>query len=213
MEYGIGIKIAQESIMKGFRWRRKKNSGFTFVELMIAIAILAVLATVSIPAVVNWIPNYKLKTAARDMYSHFQQAKLQAVRMNTEFAILFDSANNNYRIISGGPDGFFDSIPIATIPNVDDIVLNTTPLEGYGNGVRFGSGGATQSVDTLTAFPPEIDWDYPSSAFVLFNPKGLVFETGYVYITNEEGSCFAVGTPSISGTIRQRRWYTNGGWD
>ncbi len=192
--------------MTGFRRRRKKNSGFTFVELMIALAILAVLATVSIPAVVRWLPNYKLKTAARDMYSHFQKARLQAARLNTELAVVFNSADNTYQIINGGPDGLYGS-------GGDDILMNTTPLEGYGNGVRFGSGAATQSADGVTAIGAEINWEYALGNFVLFNPKGLVFETGYVYITNEEGSCFAVGTPSLSGTIVQRRWYINGGWD
>jgi hypothetical protein len=95
----------------------------------------------------------------------------------------------------------------------DDVVLNTTPLEGYGNGVRFGSGEATQSVDGLTAFPPEVRWEFALGNYILFNPKGIVFETGYVYITNEDGTCFAVGSPSLSGTIVQRKWYTNGGWD
>jgi type IV fimbrial biogenesis protein FimT len=209
----IGIKIAWESIMKGFRWPSSKNSGFTFVELMVAVAVIAILAATAVPTIMNRLPDYRLRKAARDMYSHFQQARLQAVRMNTEFAVLFDNASNNYQLISGGPDGVFESIPPAAIPTDDDIVLNTTPLEGYGNGVRFGSGEAAQSVDGLTAFPPEVRWEYALGDYILFNPKGIVFETGYVYITNEDGTCFAVGSPSLSGTIVQRKWYTNGGWD
>lgn len=189
-----------------FEKRIERNQrGFTFVELMVTVAIIAILAATSVPAIIQWLPNYRLKKAARDMFSHFQQARLQAVRLDTEVAVFFDNANNAYQVISGGADGLYNL-------GGDDVVLNTTPLEGYGSGVGFGSGEAKLSGDGGTAFPPAKNWDYVLGDYVLFNPKGVVYETGYVYLTNDRNASFAVGTPSLSGIIELMKWYNNGGW-
>ena len=67
----------------------QKSSGFTLIELMIAIGIISILASIAVPAVINWLPNYKLKAAARDLYSNMQKAKLEAVKRNTDAVISF----------------------------------------------------------------------------------------------------------------------------
>jgi len=67
----------------------RRNSGFTITELMIAIAIIGILVAVAVPAVINWLPNYRLKAAARDLFSHMQKAKLEAVKRNTDVIIIF----------------------------------------------------------------------------------------------------------------------------
>ena len=75
--------------MKFGRQSLKKCQGFTSVELLVTIAIFAVLAAIAIPAFSAWIPNYRLNAAARDLISNFQRAKMEAVRRNTQVVLSF----------------------------------------------------------------------------------------------------------------------------
>ena len=193
--------------MKEINRALKIDHGFSLVELMIIIAVIGVLASTAVPSILNWLPGYRLRTAADDLFSRLQQAKIQSARLDSEVAVSFNRAANTYQVISGGPDRIFNGQPA---PQGDDVVLNTSDLTGYGSGVRFGPGDATQNVtgNPFGANP----WDYLFGGYVLFDPKGIVFETGYVYLRNDEGACVAVGTPTLAGAIAQRKW-RNGIWE
>ncbi len=67
----------------------QSNRGFTLIELLVVIAVLAVMSAVAIPAINTWIPNYKLKVAAREMFTDFQYARSQALKRNARVAISF----------------------------------------------------------------------------------------------------------------------------
>jgi prepilin-type N-terminal cleavage/methylation domain-containing protein len=41
------------------------RSGFTLIELMVTIGVLAIMAAVAIPGFSRWLPSYHLKSAAR----------------------------------------------------------------------------------------------------------------------------------------------------
>jgi type IV fimbrial biogenesis protein FimT len=65
------------------------HGGFTMVELMVVIGIIAILATIAVPNIISWLPNYRVKAAARDMVSNFQKARMEAVKTNTDVIITF----------------------------------------------------------------------------------------------------------------------------
>lgn len=78
----------------------KAVSGFTLVELVVTISILAVLALIAIPSYMSWMPSYHLRGAARDIYSNLQMAKLDAVKRNGTSTVTIDTGANTYVIDS-----------------------------------------------------------------------------------------------------------------
>jgi Tfp pilus assembly protein FimT len=63
--------------------------GFTAVEVLIVIAILMALAAVAIPNLSGWASNQRLKSAARDLFTYFQYARLEAVKRSSSIALTF----------------------------------------------------------------------------------------------------------------------------
>lgn len=65
------------------------DSGFTIVEIMIVIVIVAILASIAFPGMSKWIPNYKLKAAAQELHASMQRAKGMAVKSNRNVGMEF----------------------------------------------------------------------------------------------------------------------------
>jgi type IV fimbrial biogenesis protein FimT len=165
------------------------------MEVLVTLIILAALATVAIPTFSVWLPNYRLKSAARDLYSNFQMAKMGAVNKNDDWAVFFDKTTPPgwYAIASGkGDNGVWDG------PDGDDPIEKTVNLAGY-KGVRFGHGNAGGPVGVT--FGDEITF---LNNRAVFNPRGTGND-GYVYLQNERDTTYAVGKQN-SGVIRLRKW-------
>lgn len=195
---------------------KKRMSGFSTMELIIVVAILGTLAAIAIPGFAVWLPDSRLKGAARDLYSNIQLAKLMAVRQNADCAIVFDPgvSPGRYFVCSGpGADGTWNGPPAL---GGDDVVEKTVDLSDYGSNVDFGSGNATDDIPGSGAPPADsITYSTPTD-IALFTPRGTVINPGvsgsYVYLTNSKGSSYGVGTPSLTGVVLLRRWH-GGTWD
>ncbi|MCP4413685.1 MAG: prepilin-type N-terminal cleavage/methylation domain-containing protein [Gammaproteobacteria bacterium] len=72
------------------------NSGFTLAELIMVIGMIAILSAIAVPNIIASLPDYRLRSATRDIVSCLQEAKLRAVKEGANTAMIFDIANDKY---------------------------------------------------------------------------------------------------------------------
>lgn len=70
------------------------EDGFTLVELMITIAILAILVTLAVPMAGDWIKNAQIRTAGESLLDGLQKARNEAVRRNAPVAFVLGTGSS-----------------------------------------------------------------------------------------------------------------------
>jgi|LGVE01.1.fsa_nt_gb type IV fimbrial biogenesis protein FimT len=75
------------------------KSGFTLIEMMIVIAIMAVFAGIATPNFLSYMPKYRLNGAARQVMGDLMAARMNAVSQNNEFRIFFLANGHEYMIL------------------------------------------------------------------------------------------------------------------
>jgi prepilin-type N-terminal cleavage/methylation domain-containing protein len=139
----------------------KKNSGFTLVELMVVIAIVAILMAISLPRMVSWRDEQQLNLAARQIQSTLQNLRIRAIKENSMTWFWFDDATH-----------------------YETVVLNRTPTQW--GGVNFiwneWNNGNPFSL------PPGIQGNFNIWG-VTFNSRGMVMgnANGVITLTNKQG--------------------------
>ncbi len=63
--------------------------GFTLLEMLIAMAILAIIISVAVPSMSGFSANQRLIGAAEQVYSHLQQARSESVARNSQVFVNF----------------------------------------------------------------------------------------------------------------------------
>ncbi len=151
------------------------------IELMVVIGILAIVSAVAIPALISWLPGYRLRAAVRDLQSNMMQAKLRAVQENASVVMVFNTGGNSYTV-------FVDN--------------------GAGGGVAdnwIRDGGEVRLAQVV--IPNGVDMYEASFAFgnpqCRFTGRGLPNGGGHVYMRNTEGDLLGI-TLSLVG--RATNW-------
>jgi len=73
----------------------KKQSAFTLIELMVTIAILAIIATLAAPNLSQMLHNTKVNTSSGDILSFLQQARTEAIRLGKIVTVCGSSDGSN----------------------------------------------------------------------------------------------------------------------
>lgn len=70
--------------------RRPSQQGISLIEVMVAVAIIAVVMALGMPAYSTWIQNTQIRTAAESVLAGLQTARNEAIRRNAEVQFMLD---------------------------------------------------------------------------------------------------------------------------
>lgn len=74
------------------RMSGKHLQGLTLIELLMVLAVAAILVAAAVPAYLDLIARQRLKSAADTLYGHLQQARLLAVKENRPVTVTFQDS-------------------------------------------------------------------------------------------------------------------------
>ena len=80
------------------RWKREGQGGFQLVELIIIMAIIGLLAAISVPFVVSYLQAAQLKGSAETVAAWLNQGRQLAIRRNQNICADIDGAGMHYHI-------------------------------------------------------------------------------------------------------------------
>ena len=151
--------------------------GFSAIELIIVVAILAIVSTVAIPSFIHQSNESKLRDAVSMLRGDLESVRSRAIRENASVAVLFNAGGYTIFIDNGSGGGFPD------------------------NGVRDGD---EQLICTRT-FKGGVNIDMGSVTFqnnrTRFTARGYVGNSGVLRVGNSEGSRVTVDMNNRFGRI------------
>ena len=180
-----------------------KNQGFTLLEILIALAITGILASLTLPNLLAWLNSNRVQQATDAIQSALQDAQKQAIRRGRSCRINFtDGTGTNptvYRQITANEAGCLvatnTNAGSLTLPQEVFMVVNNFPLQGGIPGVQFSFRG---HVSGLTFVPPN------GPAIIVLYPAANATTAPY---PNQERKCLVI--VSLLGIVKQGTYNGN----
>lgn len=162
---------------------RTGQRGFSLIELLIAIAIIAIATATSIPSFRVWIDNYRLTEAANGVVDGLHRARSEAVRRNQNVVMRFADNNTSWQLF------------------VDDGA-------GGGTAKNFTRDGSETILRTVAA-PSGISFHevtFGGNPYTGFNSRGMPIDSscaGSVKGENTSGRSFAIALSLAGSVVKQ----------
>lgn len=106
---------------------RMTSSGFTLIELMVTIAVLAIIIGIAAPSISTQLANQRVKSTTSTIANALKEARNESLIRRQEVEVSYDNASNTIKLKVNTSSGSQDEIttyhynPKTTIDGDDDI--------------------------------------------------------------------------------------------
>ncbi|WP_235509997.1 GspH/FimT family pseudopilin [Variovorax sp. Root473] len=131
-------------------------AGFTLIELMVGIALFAVLFMLAYPSYASFIRNAQVRTAAESVLNGLQLARAEAIRRNSNVRFTLTNKSNGVALAGGTDWALYGALP-DTPTNLNDLVQEH--LEGNASSnarVQVSTTVGTKAADPGAGMPATI---------------------------------------------------------
>lgn len=152
-----------------------RNKGFTLVELMVTISIVAILAVVAVPAFSDMVKNNRMVSVRNNLLNAIQYARSEAVSRNRSVSICPSTDQLTCAATNDWATGWivFEDTATGATATVDTIIRVYEGVNGFN--VDFVSTGVA-TTDDFFRFQPTgmLDTEFDSGTFELCDPEEKV---------------------------------------
>jgi prepilin-type N-terminal cleavage/methylation domain-containing protein len=144
----------RENKIKGKKMKKCRQEGYTFIEVLVVVAVLAVILASFYPGILNTLETRGLENSARDIQTAMQRAKFQSVKtkLNYRIGFLLEGTTWYYLIEREDTPGNWSTMPgfiRKEIPEKFIVILNLPDITGVpSKGVEFSPLGFITNFDT-----------------------------------------------------------------
>lgn len=155
----------------------KNKTGFSLLELMIVLAVFAILSSIAVPSFLSWRSEAKLKSAASMIRGDLEMARSRAIRENNFVVVSFNTVNYEVFIDDGAGEGDRGDY----VRHADERLLRSRQLP------------AGVTIDLVKT-------DFQDDQ-TRFNGRGRIGRTGKVVIANSGGEAKTIDAANRFGRI------------
>ncbi|WP_051692474.1 GspH/FimT family pseudopilin [Marinobacterium lacunae] len=162
-----------------------RETGFTLIELVVTLVVVAILATVAAPAFRDFFENRRLTGAAQTLYADLQLARAESIKRNQVIFVKFDDTPSNdwcYGLEEASSATSCDCSDSGNAFCTIDGVRRVTDVDDFP--------GVTMSAASV------------AGSVITFDPKrGTLSPAGSIYFTGDSGTQMRL-VMSLLGRVR-----------